>query len=68
MCTQQTHEKKQIRQKNYKKKLVNDGGGDMKSDEKKLFRKLTIFLLLKSQLLSKRHFLEHILGEKVVKI
>ena len=68
MHTTDTRKKNKFDKKTTKKKLVNDGGGDMKSDEKKLFRKLTIFLLLKSQLLSKRHFLEHILGEKVVKI
>ena len=68
MCTQQAHEKTNFDKKTTKKIWSKLGGGDMKSDEKKLFRKLTIFLLLKSQLLSKRHFLEHILGEKVVKI
>ena len=41
--------KNKVRQKNYKTNLVKTGGeGNMKSDEKNVFRKLSIFLLLKS--------------------
>ena len=68
MCTEQTHEKTNFDKKTTKTNWSMMGGGNMKSAKKNVFRKLTIFLLLESQLLSKRHFLEHILGEKVVKI
>ena len=47
MCTQQAHEKTNFDKKTTKKSW-SKLGGNMKSDEKNLFRKLSIFLLLKS--------------------